>query len=110
MPQARTRIRLKVLAALVVFMFAALTTRLWFLQVLAAPEFAHEAQQNRVRLVPTMPFRGEILDRHGTVLVGEQLDARRVRRTARSWATGPTRSCSASRRSCTGRRRRSSGA
>jgi penicillin-binding protein 2 len=73
MPQARTRSRLKVLATLVVFMFAALTTRLWFLQVLASPEFAHEAQQNRVRLVPTMPFRGKILDRQGKVLVGEKL-------------------------------------
>jgi penicillin-binding protein 2 len=71
-PQARTRTRMKVLAALVVFMFAALTTRLWFLQVLASPEFAQEAQQNRVRLVPTMPVRGKILDRDGKVLVGER--------------------------------------
>jgi penicillin-binding protein 2 len=72
MPQARTRTRLKVLAALVVFMFAALTTRLWFLQVLAAPEFAKEAQSNRVRLVPNMPIRGRILDRDGRTLVGER--------------------------------------
>ncbi len=72
MPQARTRTRMKVLAALVVFMFAALTTRLWFLQVLASPEFSKEAQQNRVRLVPTMPVRGKILDRDGKVLVGER--------------------------------------
>jgi penicillin-binding protein 2 len=71
-PHARTRLRLKVLAAMVVFMFGALTTRLWFLQVLAAPVFAREAQQNQVRLVPLMPNRGEILDRHGTVLVGER--------------------------------------
>src|SRR5439155_6545296 len=54
-PQARTRTRLKVLAALVVFMFAALTTRLWFLQVLASPSFEKQAQENRVRLVPTTP-------------------------------------------------------
>jgi penicillin-binding protein 2 len=71
-PQARTRTRLKVLAALVVFMFAALTTRLWFLQVLASPSFEKQAQENRVRLVPTTPNRGEILDSQGKVLVGER--------------------------------------
>jgi penicillin-binding protein 2 len=71
-PQARTRTRLKVLAALVVFMFAALTTSLWFLQVLASPDFTRQAQENRVRLVPTMPNRGAILDSQGRVLVGER--------------------------------------
>jgi penicillin-binding protein 2 len=65
--QPRTRVRLKVLAALVTFMFAALTTRLWFLQVLAAPQFAARANHNQVRLVPIEPIRGDILDRNGTV-------------------------------------------
>jgi penicillin-binding protein 2 len=60
---------MKVLAALVVFMFAALTTRLWFLQVLAAPQFSKLANDNQVRLVPIDPLRGEILDRNGNVLV-----------------------------------------
>jgi penicillin-binding protein 2 len=66
--QPRTRIRLKVLAALVVFMFAALTTRLWFLQVLASTQFQSQANRNQVQLVPIEPIRGDILDRNGVVL------------------------------------------
>lgn len=61
--------RVKVLAALVVVMFAALTTRLWFLQVLAYEEKAAEAKDNAVRLVETPAPRGRILDVHGNVLV-----------------------------------------
>ena len=38
MTEGRAGLRLRVLAGLVVFMFATLTTRLWFLQVLAAEE------------------------------------------------------------------------
>jgi penicillin-binding protein 2 len=70
--ESKTRARMKVLAALVTFMFAALTTRLWFLQVLASEEFVDLADQNQVRLVPTDPLRGQILDRNGTVLVGNR--------------------------------------
>jgi penicillin-binding protein 2 len=70
--ESKTRGRMKVLAALVTFMFAALTTRLWFLQVLASEEFVELADQNQVRLVPTDPLRGQILDRHGIVLVGNR--------------------------------------
>jgi penicillin-binding protein 2 len=63
---------MKVLAGLVVFMFAALTTRLWFLQVLATDQFVQEANQNQVRLVPLEPLRGEIRDRNGHLLVGNR--------------------------------------
>ena len=63
---------MKVLAALVLFMFGALTTRLWFLQVLASDQFSELADQNQVRLVPTQPIRGQILDRQGVVLVGNR--------------------------------------
>ncbi|HEX9823664.1 MAG TPA: penicillin-binding protein 2 [Actinomycetota bacterium] len=61
--------RLKVLAGIVVFLFAALVTRLWFLQVLAAEEYKARAETNRVRLVPISGQRGQILDRNGEVLV-----------------------------------------
>jgi cell division protein FtsI/penicillin-binding protein 2 len=44
MTETRVRTRMKVLAGLVVFMFAALTTRLWFLQVLATDQFVQEAK------------------------------------------------------------------
>jgi penicillin-binding protein 2 len=70
--ETKTRTRMKVLAAFVVFMFGALTTRLWFLQVLATDEFSALADQNQVRLVPIAPLRGQIVDRHGKVLVGNR--------------------------------------
>ena len=60
---------MKVLASLVVFMFAALTTRLWFLQVLASDEFGAAADQNQLRLVRIAPLRGQVLDRKGRPLV-----------------------------------------
>ena len=72
MSETSTRTRLKVLGVLVVFMFSGLTTRLWFLQVLASPKFANLAKDNQVRLVPIEPVRGEILDRRGNVLVGNR--------------------------------------
>jgi penicillin-binding protein 2 len=72
MTEARTRARMKFLAILVLFMFGAITTRLWFLQVLAAPRFARQANQNQVRLVPLDPMRGVVLDRAGNILVGNR--------------------------------------
>ena len=51
--------RLKVLAILVLVMFAALSTRLWFLQVLATQVYAKEAQNNGVRTT-TIDASGQI--------------------------------------------------
>src|SRR5437867_4901236 len=72
MTELRTRTRMKVLAGLAVFMFGALTTRLWFLQVLASDQFGKLADQNQVRLIPIQPLRGLILDRRGNILVGNR--------------------------------------
>ena len=69
MTEGKTRTRMRVLAWLIVCMFLALMTRLWFLQVLAAPQFAELAQRNQVRLVYIQPLRGKILDRNGEILV-----------------------------------------
>ena len=77
MTESRTRIRMKVLAALVLFMFGALTTRLWFLQVLASDQFSELADENQVRLVPTQPIRGA--RGSGTVLAGRSAKHRRGR-------------------------------
>ena len=52
--------RLKVFAILVLVMFAALSTRLWFLQVLATQVYAEEAQNNGVRSVAIDALRGQI--------------------------------------------------
>jgi penicillin-binding protein 2 len=56
----RSSTRLKVFAILVAIMFAALSTRLWFLQVLATEVYAQEAQNNSVRTAKTDALRGEI--------------------------------------------------
>jgi penicillin-binding protein 2 len=64
--------RLKVLALLVVLMFVALSTRLWFLQVLATTKFQQEAADNSVRFVYTEPLRGLIYDDRGHELVQNQ--------------------------------------
>lgn len=53
--------RLKVFALLVALMFAALSTRLWFLQVLATEQFVDAAKNNSVRTARTDALRGEIL-------------------------------------------------
>jgi penicillin-binding protein 2 len=57
------------LAAVIAFMFAALVTRLWFLQVLAGEKYQEEALGNRVRLTPIPAPRGSILDRNGRPLI-----------------------------------------
>src|SRR5688572_25833538 len=69
MTDIRAGTRLKILAALVVAMFAALTTRLWFLQVLAAEEYRQDATNNAVRLVSLPAPRGLIRDSSGDPLV-----------------------------------------
>jgi penicillin-binding protein 2 len=71
-PEA-SRLRLAVLGVVVLSLFAAMLARLWYLQVLAAPTYRTEAQQNRVRIVVTEAPRGRILDRHGRVLVGNRV-------------------------------------
>jgi penicillin-binding protein 2 len=50
-------------------MFAALTTRLWFLQVLNSAEARQKARNNQIRLVDVAAPRGRILDDQGRLLV-----------------------------------------
>ncbi|MEA2703530.1 MAG: penicillin-binding protein 2 [Actinomycetota bacterium] len=63
------RLRLAVVAMVAVSLFAALFARLYYLQVLSAPDFRLQAQANSIRIVPEAAPRGRILDRHGRVLV-----------------------------------------
>jgi penicillin-binding protein 2 len=65
--------RLKVLAILVAVMFAALSTRLWFLQVLDSASAIDAANQNQLRILPTDAPRGRILDANGDPLVDNRL-------------------------------------
>jgi penicillin-binding protein 2 len=68
MNEGRHSARLKVLALLCAFMFAALGTRLWFVQVLAYKTNSTIAREQGTRKVEVPAPRGRILDRNGTVL------------------------------------------
>ncbi|MEA3020179.1 MAG: penicillin-binding protein 2 [Actinomycetota bacterium] len=63
------RLRLAIVGIVALSLFAALFARLWFLQVLAAPEYKLAAKANQVRVVSEPAPRGRILDRNGKVLV-----------------------------------------
>src|SRR3954463_10985599 len=63
------KLRLAIVGIVSLSLFAALFTRLYFLQVLAAPEYKLAAKANQVRIVSDPAPRGRILDRNGKVLV-----------------------------------------
>jgi penicillin-binding protein 2 len=62
--------RLTILIVVVLCLFSALLARLWFLQVINAPNAQAVAADNGVRTVYVQAPRGLILDRNGNVLVG----------------------------------------
>ena len=64
----RFRGRLLAAAALVLLCFGLLAARLVWLQVVRHDELALQAEANRVAVVPVVPNRGLIVDRHGVVL------------------------------------------
>ena len=64
-----TTLRLAVFGLCIMVAFVALFSRLWYLQVLAAPNYRQLAKDNRVRFVKSEPLRGRIIDRNGVVLV-----------------------------------------
>lgn len=63
------RLRLAIVGIVALSLFAAMFSRLYFLQVLAAPEYKLQAQANQVRVVSEPAPRGRILDAWGRVLV-----------------------------------------
>lgn len=68
----RSRLRLVVLGVLVISLVATLLGRLWYLQVMAAPQFRTLAELQQVKDVVTEAPRGEILDDMGRPLVTNQ--------------------------------------
>ena len=67
------RLRLGVVAIVIVSLFAALLARLWYLQVLAAPTYRVQADVNRVRTIYTEAPRGRVLDRQGRIIVDNRV-------------------------------------
>ncbi|GGY80292.1 penicillin-binding protein 2 [Pseudoduganella plicata] len=62
------KVRLSLLGALVFVCFACLLARFVWLQVIKHNDYAAQAEDNRIAIVPIMPNRGLILDRNGVVL------------------------------------------
>ena len=62
-------LRVGMLGAVALAVFAVLFLRLWALQVLSGDRYLHAAQENQVRTVRIEAPRGSILDRNGNVLV-----------------------------------------
>lgn len=50
--------------------------RLWYLQVVRYPYFVRQAEAQVIRSYPLLPPRGEILDRHHELIVGNQPNLR----------------------------------
>jgi penicillin-binding protein 2 len=61
--------RVAILGGIALALFAIVFFRLWFLQVLSGDQYLAQASTNRVRDVVVQAPRGEMVDRHGTVLV-----------------------------------------
>ena len=62
------RLRLSAVAFFVVVCFGLLLTRFVWLQVYKHRDYASQAEDNRISVVPVVPNRGLILDRNGVVL------------------------------------------
>jgi len=62
------KVRLSLLGALVFVCFACLLARFVWLQVIKHSDYAAQAEDNRIAIVPVQPNRGLILDRNGVVL------------------------------------------
>jgi penicillin-binding protein 2 len=62
-------LRVGVLAALALVVFAVLFLRLWALQVLSGDRYLNAAQNNQLRTIRVEAQRGSIVDRNGRVIV-----------------------------------------
>ena len=63
-------LRVAVLGAIAIAIFAALFIRLWSLQVLSGDRYLNAAQNNQLRSIRVEAPRGPILDANGRVIVG----------------------------------------
>ena len=65
---SRFRLRVLIIAIVVVVAFGLVAARLVYLQVFRHEDLAEQAESNRTAIVPIVPNRGLILDRNGVVL------------------------------------------
>ena len=72
-PNEETRRRLRVLMVGLMLGFIILMLRAWYLQVIEGERFITLSESNRIRSIPQRDIRGQILDRHGKVLVDNRI-------------------------------------
>jgi penicillin-binding protein 2 len=65
---AKFRTRVLVAGLVVLFAFGLLVARMVYLQVMRHEDLLAQAESNRTAVLPVVPNRGQILDRHGRVL------------------------------------------
>ncbi len=65
---AQFRTRAVVAGLAVLFAFSLLVARMVYLQVIRHDDLSAQAESNRTAVLPVVPNRGQILDRHGRVL------------------------------------------
>ena len=63
-------LRIAILGGIAMALLGVLIMRLWFLQVISSEAYAAKAEGNRLRTIVDEGPRGNILDRHGAVIVG----------------------------------------
>ncbi len=61
--------RFVVFATAMIFFFAILTVRLWYMQVVRADYYKNQSENNRIRLRTIKASRGTIFDRNGEILI-----------------------------------------
>ncbi len=71
---SRPNIRIAVIGLLFLGLFATMVLRLWDLQVIGQKSATAAVNENQVRDVAVPAARGQILDRNGTILVGNQVE------------------------------------
>ena len=64
--------RVKLIFALILFLFGVLICNLYFLQVRCSQKYLLLADKNRIRLSPLLPRRGRILTSDGKVIARNQ--------------------------------------
>ena len=65
----RMALRVAILGAIALAVFAVLLLRLWSLQILSGSKYEAAARDNQMRTFPIEAPRGPILDRNGRILV-----------------------------------------
>lgn len=72
MPRATPMSRLSILALVSAMLFGVLTVRVWFLQVVDAPDLELRVQEVRTRTVKITPERGRIFDVKGRIVADNE--------------------------------------